>query len=47
MGDTVNQGEFGVDDALLAKVNPVFQTARMTLFQLAANGDVDAVELAQ
>lgn len=47
MSDTVNQGEFGADAALLEKVNPVFQTARMTLFQLAANGDADAVELAR
>ena len=41
MSDMVKQEEFGVDDALLEKVNPVFQTARMTLFQLAANGDTD------
>lgn len=47
MSDMVNQGDFKVDDALLEKVNPVFQTARMTLFQLAANGDADAAELAQ
>ena len=27
-----------IDTALLERVNPVFQTAKMTLFQLAANG---------
>ena len=35
------------DFAMLEKVNPVFQTAKMTLFQLAANGDQDAVALAK
>ncbi len=33
-----------VDYTLLEKVNPVFNTAKMTLFQLAANGDRDAAE---
>ena len=36
-----------MDNALLEKVNPVFQTAKMTLFQLAANGDRDAAALAK
>ena len=36
-----------VDDTLLEKVNPVFNTAKMTLFQLAANGDRDAAALAK
>ena len=36
-----------VDYALLEKVNPVFNTAKMTLFQLAANGDADAAVLAE
>ncbi len=31
-----------LDYSLLEKVNPVFQTAKMTLFQLSANGDPDA-----
>ena len=39
--------EDNIDFALLEKVNPVFQTAKMTLFQLAANGDEDAVALAK
>lgn len=47
MSNMVNRDAFGVDDALLAKVNPVFQTAKMTLFQLAANGNANAAELAQ
>ena len=36
-----------VDYTLLEKVNPVFNTAKMTLFQLAANGDKDAATLAK
>ena len=36
-----------VDYTLLEKVNPVFNTAKMTLFQLAANGDRDAATLAK
>ena len=36
-----------LDTSLLEKVNPVFQTAKMTLFQLAANGDRDAAVLAE
>ena len=47
MGDTVDWGGLEVDSYLLEKVNPVFQTAKMTLFQLAANGDADALALAK
>ena len=36
-----------VDYTLLEKVNPMFNTAKMTLFQLAANGDTDAAALAK
>ena len=36
-----------MENALLEKVNPVFQTAKMTLFQLAANGNQDAAVLAE
>ncbi len=35
-----------IDYSLLEKVNPVFHTAKMTLFQLAANGNPDARLLA-
>ena len=47
MEKTWNFDDDAVDYALLEKVNPVFNTARMTLFQLAANGDKDAAELAK
>ena len=43
----MNWNEDNMDYALLEKVNPVFQTAKMTLFQLAANGDQDAMALAK
>ena len=41
-----NWNDATVDYALLEKVNPVFNTAKMTLFQLAANGDANAATLA-
>lgn len=47
MNQTLNWDAANVDSALLEKVNPVFQTAKMTLFQLAANGDADAASLAK
>ena len=47
MEKTWSFDEGAVDDALLEKVNPVFNTAKMTLFQLAANGDADAAVLAE
>ncbi len=37
--------ETGMDRALLEKVNPIFQTAQMTLFFLAVSGDPDAAML--
>ena len=40
-----NWNDATVDYALLEKVNPVFNTAKMTLFQLAANGDAYAATL--
>ena len=46
MSDTANWSEAEIDNALLEKVNPVFQTAKMTLFQLAENGNADAAALA-
>ena len=33
------------DQALLERINPVFNTAKMTLFQLAAAGDRNAVAI--
>ena len=47
MENTWNLDNVPVDDSLLEKVNPVFNTARMTLFQLAANGNTDAAALAK
>ncbi len=47
MSNELNPNEAAIDDALLEKVNPVFLTAKMTMFQLAANGDPDAVMLAE
>ena len=46
MHNTLNWNDAAVDYALLEKVNPVFNTAKMTLFQLAANGDANAATLA-
>ena len=45
MNSTLNWDDATVDYALLEKVNPVFNTAKMTLFQLAANGNTDAAAL--
>ena len=47
MDNTWNWNDAAVDYALLEKVNPVFNTAKMTLFQLAASGDADAGALAR
>ena len=47
MRNPISTDEAMIDNALLERVNPVFQTAKMTLFQLAANGDSDAAMLAK
>ena len=47
MNNPMDWNEANLDFALLERVNPVFQTAKMTLFQLAANGDQDAIVLAK
>ena len=44
---TLNWNNAAVDYGLLEKVNPVFNTAKMTLFQLAASGDANAITLAE
>ena len=46
MSNIWNWNDGAVDYALLEKVNPVFNTAKMTLFPLAANGDANAATLA-
>ena len=47
MENTWNWENADIDYTLLEKVNPVFNTAKMTLFQLATNGDKDAAALAK
>ena len=47
MDDALSSNEVTSDYALLEKVNPVFHTAKMTLFQLAANEDPDAAVLVE
>ena len=37
--------ELTIDQNLLERINPVFNTAKMTLFQLSAAGDQDAVHI--
>ena len=41
----MNLSDFDIDRALLERINPVFNTAKMTLFQLAATGDKNAAEI--
>lgn len=36
-----------MDQTLLERVNPVFNTAKMTVYQLAATGNTDAAEIAK
>lgn len=47
MDNAWDWNDAAVDYALLEKVNPVFNTGKMTLFQLAATGDADAAALAR
>ena len=41
----MNSTNPAVSQDLLERINPVFNTAKMTLFQLSAAGDRDAAEL--
>ena len=36
-----------IDEDLLERTNPIFNTARMTLFQLAASGNDDANDIVE
>ena len=45
MSSTTNNDGATLDSTLLEKVNQVFNTAKMTLYQLAEAGDADAAEL--
>jgi O-methyltransferase involved in polyketide biosynthesis len=44
--DNTNLSSLSVDQDLLERINPVFNTAKMTLFQLASAGDRDAANIA-
>ena len=45
MGDVWNWEELPFDSTLFEKVNPVFNTAKLTLYQLAGAGDPDALAI--
>ena len=47
MENLFNFDEIKVDAELLERANPIFNTAKMTLFQLAASGDQDSVRMAE
>ena len=47
MESLFNFDEIKVDAGLLERANPIFNTAKMTLFQLAASGDRDSVRMAE
>jgi len=43
----MNFNELTIDQNLLERINPVFNTAKMTLFQLSAAGDQDAARISE
>lgn len=43
----MNPDELTIDQKLLERINPVFNTAKMTLYMLAAAGDQNAVAIAE
>ena len=47
MNNMINFEGIEIDQELLERTNPIFNTARMTLFQLAAAGHDDAKDIAQ
>ena len=47
MGNMTDFEGIEIDQELLERTNPIFNTARMTLFQLAAAGYEDAKEVAK
>ncbi len=46
-GDSMDFINFEIDQSFLERINPVFNTAKMTLFQLASTGDKNAAEIAE
>ena len=47
MGNLFNDEKIEINQELLERTNPIFNTARMTLFQLAAAGHKDAKDIAE
>ena len=47
MNDLFNLDDVNVDAELLERANPIFNTAKMTLYQLAASGDEDSIRLVE
>ena len=47
MNDLFNLDDVKVDAELLEQANPIFNTAKMTLYQLAASGDEDSIRLVE
>ena len=47
MNNLLNLDDIKVDAELLERTNPIFNTAKMTLYQLAASGDEDAIRLVE
>ena len=47
MSNLFNLDNINVDAELLERANPIFNTAKMTLYQLAASGDEDSIRLVE
>lgn len=47
MENLFNFDEIKVDAELLERANPIFNTAKMTLYQLAASGDEDSIRMVE
>lgn len=47
VNDLFNLDDIKVDAELLERTNPIFNTAKMTLYQLAASGDEDSIRLVE
>ena len=47
MNNLFDLNDIKIDAELLERANPIFNTAKMTLYQLAASGDEDSIRLAQ
>jgi len=47
MENLFNLDDIKVDAELLERANPIFNTAKMTLYQLAASGDEDSILMSE